>query len=111
MKTAIETKVINTAEQIGGLVDWLIFRHAPPVPYSPTRYSNLEGVDLCREGSLSIITLLYGNPYQTGLLVDMHILGAQAFNTSCVNQKTLKDHGSERVVAPWNEDQNKTLDQ
>ena len=58
MKCAIETKVINTTEQIGSLVDWLVFRHAPPVPYSRTMYIDLEGSDLCCEGSLSILTLL-----------------------------------------------------
>jgi exonuclease 3'-5' domain-containing protein 1 len=85
MKTAIETKVINTAEQIGGLVDWLVFRHAPPVPYSPM-YIDLEGVDLCREGFLSIITFLIdtGIPTRPVYLVDVHILVAQAFNTSGV---------------------------
>jgi exonuclease 3'-5' domain-containing protein 1 len=93
MKNAIEIEVINTAEQIGGLVDWLVFRHAPPVPYSPTIYIDPERIDLCREGSLSIITLLIdtGIPTRRAYLVDVHILGAQAFNTSGVKQKTLKD--------------------
>ena len=51
----IETEVINTTKQIGDLVDWLILRHAPPEPYEPTMYIDLEGVNLCREGSLSIL--------------------------------------------------------
>ncbi|KAF4618982.1 hypothetical protein G7Y89_g14865 [Cudoniella acicularis] len=93
MKITIETEVINTAEQISRLVDWFDFRHAPPVPYSPTMYIDLEGVDLCREGSLSIVTLLIdtGIPTRRVYLVDVHTLGAQAFNTSGVKQKTLKD--------------------
>jgi len=93
MKIPIETEVINTTEQIGSLVDWLVFRHAPPVPYSPTMYIDLEGSDLCRDGSLSILTLLIdtGIPTRRVYLVDVHILGAQAFNTSGVKRKTLKD--------------------
>ena len=54
----VKIEIINTTEQIVDLVDWLVFRHAPPVPYSPTMYNDLEGVDLCREGSLSISTLM-----------------------------------------------------
>ena len=49
----IKIEIINTTEQIGDLVDWLVLHHTPPVPYSPTMYINLEGVDLCREDSLS----------------------------------------------------------
>tara|TARA_R110002003_G_scaffold2519_1_gene24405 strand:- start:2921 stop:3091 length:171 start_codon:yes stop_codon:yes gene_type:complete len=52
----IDTGIINATEQIGDLVDWLNFRHAPPVPYSPTMYIDLEGVNLCREGSTSFLT-------------------------------------------------------
>jgi hypothetical protein len=89
----INIEIINTMEQIGDLVDWLVFRHAPPVPYSPTIYIDLEGVDLCREGSLSILTLMIdtGIPTRRVCLFDMHLLGAQAFNTAGVKQKTLKD--------------------
>ena len=89
----IKTEIINTTKQIGDLVDWLVFRHAPPVPYSPTMYIDLEGVDLCREGSLSILTLLIDTGIPTGrvCLIDVHVLGAQAFNTTGVRRKTLKD--------------------
>ena len=75
------------------LVDWLVFRHAPPVPYSPTMYIDLEGVDLCREGSLSILTLLIDTGIPTGrvYVIDVHVLGVQAFNTTGVKRKTLKD--------------------
>lgn len=89
----IKTEIINTTKQIGDLVDWLVIRHAPPVPYSPTMYLDLEGVDLCREGSLSILTLLIdtGIPIGRVCLIDVHVLGAQAFNTTGVKGKTLKD--------------------
>ena len=89
----IKIEIINTTEQIGDLVDWLVFRHEPSVPCSPTMYIDLEGVDLCREGSLSILTLMIdtGIPTRRVCLFDIHLLGAQAFNTAGVNQKTLKD--------------------
>ena len=89
----IKTEIVDTTEQIADLVDWLTFRHAPPVPYSPTMYIDLEGVDLCREGSLSILTLLIdtGIPTRRVCLIDVHTLGAQAFNTAGAKRTTLKD--------------------
>jgi exonuclease 3'-5' domain-containing protein 1 len=89
----ITTEIIDTMEKIGDLVDWLVFRHAPPVPYSPTMYIDLEGVDLCREGSISIFTLLIdtGIPTVRVRLIDVHTLGARAFNTAGAKRTTLKD--------------------
>ena len=55
---AIKTEIINTTKQIGDLVDRLILHHAPLELYKPTMYIDLEGVDLCLDGSLSILTLL-----------------------------------------------------
>jgi exonuclease 3'-5' domain-containing protein 1 len=56
-------------------------------------YIDLEGMDLCREGSLSILTLLIDTGIPTGrvYLIDVHTLGAQAFNTTGTKRKTLKD--------------------
>ncbi|KAF7945361.1 hypothetical protein EAE96_010136 [Botrytis aclada] len=89
----INTEIINTEQQIGDLVDWLIFRHASPDLYKPTMYIDLEGVDLCREGSLSILTLLIdtGIPSMRVCLIDVHFLGPLAFNTTGIKEKTLKD--------------------
>jgi exonuclease 3'-5' domain-containing protein 1 len=89
----IETEIINTPKQIGDLVDWLILRHARPELYSPTMYIDLEGVNLCREGSLSILALLIDTEISTirVYLVDVHSLESQAFNTTGIKQKTLKD--------------------
>jgi len=88
-----KTEIVNTTKQIGDLVDWLILRHAPPVPYSPTMYIDLEGVNLCREGSISILTLLIdtGIPTRRVCLIDVRTLGAQAFNTAGAKRTTLKD--------------------
>ena len=87
----IKTDVINTTKQIGDLVDRLVFHHAPPVPTSPAMYVDLEGVDLCREGTISILTLLVNAGFPKVYLIDVHVLGAQAFNTTGVEKKTLKD--------------------
>lgn len=89
----ITTEIINTTKQIGDLVDWLILRHEPPEPYKPTMYIDLEGVNLCRDGSLSIFTLLIdtGIPTIRVCLIDVHSLGEQAFNATGIKQRTLKD--------------------
>ncbi|KAH8588252.1 ribonuclease H-like domain-containing protein [Bisporella sp. PMI_857] len=89
----ITIEIINTTKQIGDLVDWLILRHASPELYKPTMYIDLEGIDLCREGSLSILTLLIdtGIPTIRVCLVDVYSLGSQAFNTTGIKPKTLKD--------------------
>ncbi|KAF1973091.1 hypothetical protein BU23DRAFT_465984, partial [Bimuria novae-zelandiae CBS 107.79] len=78
---------------ISDLVDWLVVRHAPPIPHAPTMYIDIEGLNLCREGSISILTLLIdtGTPTRRVCLVDVHALGAQAFNTAGAKKKTLKD--------------------
>jgi hypothetical protein len=89
----IKTEIINTTKQIGDLVGWLILRHSPPELYQPTMYIDLEGVNLCREGSLSILTLLIdiGIPTIRVYLIDIYSLGSQAFNTTSIKGKTLKD--------------------
>ncbi|KAF2257945.1 hypothetical protein CC78DRAFT_587743 [Lojkania enalia] len=56
-------------------------------------YIDLEGVDLCRECSLSILTLLIDTGIRTGSVypIDMHTLRTQAFYTAGTKRKTLKD--------------------
>jgi len=99
----VKTEIISTTKQIGDLVDWLILRHAPPKPFKPTMYIDLEGVDLCREGSLSILTLLIdtGIPTMRVCLIDVHSLGLQAFNTTGIKQKTLKDILQDKKGVFW----------
>lgn len=76
----LKTKVINTTKQIGDLVDWLFLRHSGNEFYEPTMYIDLEGVKFCREGSVSIFTLLVdmGIPTVCVYLIDVHLLGSQA---------------------------------
>lgn len=91
----VGTEIIDTTKQIGDLVDNLILLHPWSNPRSPTMYIDLEGVDLCREGSLSIFTLLLHQGMPTlptrAYLIDVHTLGSQAFNTTGTKNKTLKD--------------------
>ena len=96
MKT-IETQVVSTKKQMADLLNRLVLlrledksRH----PYGrPILYIDIEGVDLCREGSISIFTLLIDNGSPTGsvYLIDVHSLGAQAFETAGDEKTTLKD--------------------
>lgn len=91
--TDIKTEIINTTKQVSDLVDWLILRHAQPELYEPTMYIDLEGVNLCREGSLSIFILLIdtGIPTKRVCLIDVYRLGSLAFNTTGIKGKSLKD--------------------
>jgi exonuclease 3'-5' domain-containing protein 1 len=56
-------------------------------------YIDLEGVNLYYKGSLSIFTLLIDISIPTirVCLIDIYLLGSQAFNTSSIKGKTLKD--------------------
>jgi hypothetical protein len=61
----VVTKTLDTMKDVGDMVDYLIFSHddTPPVhesfgKLSPFLCVDLEGVNLCREGSVSILTLL-----------------------------------------------------
>ncbi|KAF2704063.1 hypothetical protein K504DRAFT_463143 [Pleomassaria siparia CBS 279.74] len=92
MSATIAVEIINTPEQIGRLVDQLVDIHVSPLD-TPAMYIDIEGVALCREGSISIFTLLIdtGSGTTPAFLIDVHILGAQAFNTPGTRDKTLKD--------------------
>jgi len=58
----------------------------------PSIYVDLEGIDLSREGSISILTfMLYPcEPQKHIYLIDVHILGCLAFNTPGKSGKTMK---------------------
>jgi exonuclease 3'-5' domain-containing protein 1 len=91
---SIETGITDTTEQIRDLVDRLIKRHTPPTrKLSPTIYIDLEGVNLCRHGSISILTLLVdtGTPVGHVYLIDVTTPGADAFETVGSKGKSLKD--------------------
>ncbi|KAK5683856.1 hypothetical protein LTS10_003719 [Elasticomyces elasticus] len=91
--SAPKMAVVNTTKEIANLADWLVSRHTPPVPSTPTMYIDLEGVQLSRDGTLSILTLLVdeGTAEKQVYLIDIHSLGAKAFDTAGTKQKTMKD--------------------
>lgn len=89
----INIEVIETREQIRDLVNDLFSCTAPSSPNSPILYIDLEGINLCREGTVSILTLLVhqNNLSQRIYLIDVYTLGAKAFTTVGAQDKTLKD--------------------
>ncbi|KAF1990511.1 hypothetical protein K402DRAFT_390133 [Aulographum hederae CBS 113979] len=99
--TTIKTEIIDTTKRIVDLVDWLVSRHAPPnLLQKPTMYIDLEGINLCREGSVSILSLLIdtGTPITRIYLIDVHAMGLLAFNTPSIQKKTLKDILEDRQI-------------
>ncbi|KAI4923282.1 hypothetical protein J4E85_008319 [Alternaria conjuncta] len=92
--TTVRPEIIDTPQAIVKLVDQLISIHEarnesldPPI-----MHISLEGVNLCRNGTVSILTLLlHESPSsQQTYLIDVHSLGAQTFSTAGANGKTLK---------------------
>lgn len=55
----------------------------------PSLYIDLEGINLCRHGSLSILQI-YVLSTQKTYLIDVHVLGSKAFSTPGKNKTTLK---------------------
>jgi exonuclease 3'-5' domain-containing protein 1 len=88
MKTT-EVKIIDTTEQVKSLVGRLEL----PVQHVPTMFVDLEGVDLGREGSVSIFTLSIdtGEPTMQVYLIDIHTLGNKAFETADSRGVTFKN--------------------
>ncbi|KAL2636412.1 hypothetical protein R1flu_007891 [Riccia fluitans] len=68
--------LIDTTKAVASLIDSL--SNLPTHP--PSIYVDLEGVKLSREGSVSIIQIFI-LPTSTTHLIDIHTLGASAFNT------------------------------
>jgi exonuclease 3'-5' domain-containing protein 1 len=90
------TRVINTSQSVAELADKLVsihkLRRKKALP-KPVIYIDLEGLNLCREGSVSILTLLIDLetlPKEV-YLIDVHTLGKEAFDTAGVGETTLKD--------------------
>jgi exonuclease 3'-5' domain-containing protein 1 len=83
------TTIIDTAERVATLVD-LIWQLPTD---SPSLFIDLEGINLSRNGSISILTLLIqkDETLKHTYLFDIHTLGNLAFNVAGVRGKTLKD--------------------
>lgn len=78
--------LVDTVSQISALVDEL---YALPTT-TPSLFIDLEGVNLSRHGSISILQIL-SLPTRRTYLVDVHTLQDKAFETSGANSRTLKD--------------------
>lgn len=78
--------VVDTPAKIVNLVDALA--DLPVMP--PSLYVDLEGVNLCRHGSISIIQI-YVLPNDHTYLVDVHSLGEAAFSTRSHDKRTLRE--------------------
>src|SRR5436305_897650 len=68
---------VNTCSAIADLVDSLVDLPANP----PSLYFDLEGVNLSRQGTISILQLLVF-PQKRIYLIDIHTLGSKAFSTA-----------------------------
>jgi exonuclease 3'-5' domain-containing protein 1 len=78
--------LLDTAGGISALVDIIYGQPAKP----PSLYIDLEGVNLSRHGSISILQI-YLQPENRTYLVDIHTLGHTAFSTRGSNGSTLKE--------------------
>jgi exonuclease 3'-5' domain-containing protein 1 len=77
--------LVDTADLVRDLVD--VIEHSRPQP--PFIFIDLEGVNLSRNGSIAIMQVLVP-PNKKVHLVDIHVLGAQAFETPGTGGMTLK---------------------
>lgn len=76
-------KIVSTKERIAEIFDQLVSHYADRMSdQKPTIYIDLEGIDLCREDSISILKFLIHTeePAQPVHLIDGHTLGASTFN-------------------------------
>ncbi|OJD10765.1 hypothetical protein ACJ73_09703 [Blastomyces percursus] len=81
----IASSVVDTTSSLIRLVDSL--DNLPTSP--PSLYIDLEGINLCREGSISILQI-FDHPNEHVYLVDIHRLGEAAFTTTGTNGKSLR---------------------
>jgi exonuclease 3'-5' domain-containing protein 1 len=78
-------KIIDITTAIGEVVGMLT--NIPNNP--PSIYVDLEGINLSRHGSISIIQI-YLLPRNELYLIDVHTLGKEAFSQPCSSGQTLK---------------------
>jgi exonuclease 3'-5' domain-containing protein 1 len=91
-KMTIELIFVDTLPEIGGLVDCVDAR-ARNQDQHLVLYIDLEGENLSRDGTLSLLTLLVCSSKHPKLtfIVDIHTLGSSAFSTVGKFGKSLKD--------------------
>ncbi|KAF2009010.1 hypothetical protein BU24DRAFT_455931 [Aaosphaeria arxii CBS 175.79] len=91
----LDTGMVDTPTKISTPIDSLFDLPTNP----PSIYVDIEGIDLCRHGSVSILQL-YVLPTDTTHLIDVHTLKSLAFTTpSTTSGQTLK-HVFESAAIP-----------
>ncbi|KAL2830835.1 ribonuclease H-like domain-containing protein [Aspergillus cavernicola] len=83
--TDLSPKIIDTTAAIGELVELLT--DVPNNP--PSVYVDLEGINLSRHGSISIMQI-FSLPRNEVYLIDVHTLGQEAFSHPSTSGRTLK---------------------
>lgn len=78
-------ELIDTVEAIPAVIENLMDQPTAP----PSLYIDLEGVNLSRQGSISILQI-HVAPQNKSYLIDIHILGSEAFNTAGKLDHTLR---------------------
>ncbi|KAK2733590.1 hypothetical protein FQN55_003310 [Onygenales sp. PD_40] len=78
----------SLVDSIPSLVELIDSIHNLPTS-PPSLYIDLEGINLSREGSISILQLL-NHPKQHVYLIDIHLLGTTAFSTAGTTGETLQ---------------------
>ncbi|XHG05350.1 hypothetical protein AWENTII_008578 [Aspergillus wentii] len=79
-------KLVDTCAGVAELVEALTDLPVSP----PSLYVDLEGVNLSRHGTVSILQI-YVLPQDQSYLVDVYTLGGEAFSTKAPNGRTLRD--------------------
>jgi exonuclease 3'-5' domain-containing protein 1 len=85
--------MVDTPAAIGSLVDIL----APLEQSLSSIYLDLEGINLSRYGSVSLLQIFVPSCQQP-FIVDIHTLGVQAFNASNSEGKTLKNVLESKII-------------
>jgi exonuclease 3'-5' domain-containing protein 1 len=78
-------ELVDTVEAVSNLIEDLM--NQPTAP--PSLYIDLEGINLSRQGSISILQIHIA-PLNKSYLVDIHTLGSEAFDTPSKLDHTLR---------------------
>lgn len=81
----MEFTLVDSSTSIATLIDSIV--NLPSIP--PSLYVKLEGIDLSRQGHISILQL-NSYPQKHVYLIDIHVLGGVAFKTPGTGGETLQ---------------------
>lgn len=86
MTTETSFTIVDTVDLVASFIDGIPIYQTK----SPVLYVDLEGVNLCRHGSVSIVQILVSSTITHVYLVDVHVLGLSAFTTPGTYGRNLK---------------------